>query len=125
VPERKTYSVEEVALAYQVHSRTVVNMVRAGDLDGVKVGGQLRVVADSLPIPIGEAPTYAPKHRVYAALAGRNISLAALAEKLRADRRYVGEIIAGVAGRRGRKAQTIREGIAKFLKIPYEELWAE
>lgn len=46
-----------------------------------------------------------------------------LAKKIKCPESYVYDVIKGRRGRRGRKARTIKRRIAKFLKIPYDELW--
>lgn len=41
-------TVAEVAARWRVHRRTIVRMLDRGDLDGVRIGGQIRVRPESV-----------------------------------------------------------------------------
>ncbi|MEE9456364.1 MAG: hypothetical protein V3W11_04340 [bacterium] len=46
-----------------------------------------------------------------------------LAQKIKCAESYVYDVVKGRRGARGRRAKVIKRRIAKFLKIPYDELW--
>lgn len=57
------------------------------------------------------------------ALLDRDLTVLDLIGKIKCKQSYVYDVVKGHAGARGRKARTIKRRIAKFLKIPYDELW--
>ena len=57
------------------------------------------------------------------ALLDLGMDVSDLARKIGCKQSYIYNVVKGRHGR-GRKAKIIRRGIAKFLKIRYDELWA-
>lgn len=48
-----------------------------------------------------------------------------LAEKIKCPESYVYDVVKGRRGKRGRRAKVIQRRIAKFLNIPYADLWGD
>ena len=57
------------------------------------------------------------------ALLDRDLTVLDLIGKIKCKQSYVYDVVKGRAGARGRRAKVIKRRIAKFLKIPHDELW--
>jgi len=59
------------------------------------------------------------------ALLDRDLTVLDLIEKIKCKQSYVYDVIKGRAGKRGRRAKVIKRRIAKFLGVPYDDLWSD